>query len=191
MDFGDYTILPDAIDISIKINMNLITKRVSEKYANLDSLDKILPAIDTGVKKGLGELSTTMLKKLDDYSKNVEKELRKDLKFYVEKRTQTGFSIVCESEQLLFIEFGTGIVGSWNPHPKKSFALETVGFTWQYDVNEHGYGGWVYYNKRTGQFEHTQGVVGSGFVYKTYMWGVRNRYKIIQKHIEQEMKKVR
>ncbi len=39
-----------------------------------------------------------------------------------------------------FPEFGTGIVGSQNPHVAE--ALELAG--WKYDVNEHGEKGWVY-----------------------------------------------
>lgn len=49
-------------------------------------------------------------------------------------------------------EFGTGIVGSQNPHVDE--ALTKAG--WQYDVNEHGEKGWIY-PKKDGTFGWTKG----------------------------------
>ena len=47
-------------------------------------------------------------------------------------------------------EFGTGIVGSENPHPD-------VMSGWVYDVNEHGEKGWIY-PKGDGTFGWTKGL---------------------------------
>lgn len=49
-------------------------------------------------------------------------------------------------------EFGTGIVGSQNPHVDE--ALVKSG--WQYDINEHGEKGWIY-PKKDGTFGWTKG----------------------------------
>jgi len=49
-------------------------------------------------------------------------------------------------------EFGTGIVGSQNPHVDDALAKSG----WQYDVNEHGEKGWVY-PKKDGTFGWTKG----------------------------------
>lgn len=43
-------------------------------------------------------------------------------------------------EQMSYIEFGTGIVGKQSPHE----LAEEQG--WQYDVNQHGEKGWVFYH---------------------------------------------
>ena len=37
-----------------------------------------------------------------------------------------------------FVEYGTGVIGSSNPHPK------SAEINWQYDKNAHGEKGWVY-----------------------------------------------
>lgn len=50
-------------------------------------------------------------------------------------------------------EFGTGIVGSNNPHIADFLA--EVG--WKYDVNEHGEAGWIY-PKEDGTFGWTKGI---------------------------------
>ena len=56
-------------------------------------------------------------------------------------------------EKDTYKEFGTGIVGSQNPHV--SDFLNEVG--WKYDVNEHGEKGWVY-PKEDGTFGWTKGI---------------------------------
>ncbi len=50
-------------------------------------------------------------------------------------------------------EFGTGIVGSENPHVAEFLA--EVG--WKYDVNEHGEKGWIY-PKGDGTYGWTKGI---------------------------------
>ena len=51
-----------------------------------------------------------------------------------------------------FKEFGTGIVGSQNPHIAE--ALQQAG--WKYDVNNHGEKGWVY-PVENGEYRWTKG----------------------------------
>ena len=58
-----------------------------------------------------------------------------------------------------FVEFGTGITGQQNPHPK----TELVG--WKYDVNEHGEAGWFYF--RDGEWHWTKGLPSRPFMYET------------------------
>lgn len=60
-----------------------------------------------------------------------------------------------------FVEFGTGIVGSENPHPDTSIA------NWKYDVNEHGDSGWHYY--KDGKWHWTKGMPSRPFMYETAM----------------------
>jgi len=70
-----------------------------------------------------------------------------------------------------FVEFGTGIVGSQNPHPDTSLA------NWKYDINEHGEAGWWYFNERDGKWHWTKGMPSRPFLYET---GQELR-KVIQK----------
>lgn len=58
-----------------------------------------------------------------------------------------------------YVEFGTGVVGSQSPHPNPQ--------GWQYDINDHGFDGWVYYDDYTGQFRWTQGFKSRPFMYNT------------------------
>lgn len=58
-----------------------------------------------------------------------------------------------------FVEFGTGIIGSDNPHPDTRLA------NWKYDVNEHGESGWHYY--KDGEWHWTKGMPSRPFMYET------------------------
>lgn len=59
----------------------------------------------------------------------------------------------------LYVEFGTGIVGSQNPHPLPGVA------NWKYDINEHGESGWFYF--RDGEWHWTKGMPSRPFMYET------------------------
>ena len=58
-----------------------------------------------------------------------------------------------------YVEFGTGVVGAASPHPNPQ--------GWQYDVNNHGDSGWVYYDDDSGQFRWTKGFKSRPFMYNT------------------------
>lgn len=58
-----------------------------------------------------------------------------------------------------YVEFGTGVVGSQSPHPDPQ--------GWQYDVNNHGEEGWVYYDDYTGKFRWTKGFKSRPFMHNT------------------------
>lgn len=51
----------------------------------------------------------------------------------------------------IYVEYGTGIVGAENPHPEP----EKIG--WDYDIHEHGEGGW-WYPSPTGWYVPKDGV---------------------------------
>ena len=57
------------------------------------------------------------------------------------------------------VEFGTGVVGSQSPHPNPQ--------DWQYDINQHGDEGWVYYDDGSGKFRWTKGFKSRPFMYNT------------------------
>lgn len=61
--------------------------------------------------------------------------------------------IMTTDEKDTYKEFGTGIVGSNNPHVEE--LLESIG--WQYDVNQYGEKGWKY-PKGDGTYGWTKGI---------------------------------
>ena len=67
--------------------------------------------------------------------------------------------IYTDCEWAKYVEFGTGIVGSENPHPDTSLA------SWRYDINNHGENGWSYY--KDGKWNHTQGMPSRPFMYES------------------------
>lgn len=58
-----------------------------------------------------------------------------------------------------YVEFGTGVVGKGSPHPDPQ--------GWQYDINQHGEEGWVYYDDYSGKFRWTKGFKSRPFMYNT------------------------
>lgn len=69
-------------------------------------------------------------------------------------------------------EFGTGIVGSQNPHVDEALAKSG----WKYDVNEHGEKGWIY-PKKDGTFGWTKGQIAQK---KFYFASKRAREKFLE-----------
>lgn len=69
------------------------------------------------------------------------------------------FCIYTDCPWAKFVEFGTGIVGSKNPHPDTSI----VG--WKYDTNEHGEKGWYYF--KDDKLHWTKGMPSRPFMYET------------------------
>lgn len=58
-----------------------------------------------------------------------------------------------------YVEFGTGIIGAGDSHPRASQR-------WAYDVNGHGEAGWVYQDD-AGEFHWTQGEPAKPIMYET------------------------
>ena len=68
-----------------------------------------------------------------------------------------GFRIWTNDWVLIFHEYGTGIVGSNNPHPNPTIS-------WVYDKNEHGEKGWKY-PKKDGTYGWTRGLPSKHIFY--------------------------
>lgn len=69
------------------------------------------------------------------------------------------YYVYTDCEWAAFVEFGTGIVGSENPHP------DTGLVNWKYDKNEHGEKGWFYF--LDGEWHWTKGMPSRPFMYET------------------------
>lgn len=76
-------------------------------------------------------------------------------------------------EKDTYREFGTGIVGSNNPHISE--ILAQIG--WKYDVNNHGEKGWIY-PKEDGTFGWTKGIAAQKKFYNA-MKNMEESFKTI------------
>lgn len=154
------------------------------------------------------------VEQVDDFAENFKKALTDGLNEFVEriekKYYEIGASygipmsvlgsvrprIVGDSIEItfgnqvtLFFEYGTGIKGQSNPHPKAPQA------GWIYDVNKHGEYGWWYPTTASDpnpyKYVDAQGVLrawtkgkfSKPVFYKTWLWGTRSINPIIRKHV--------
>lgn len=85
-------------------------------------------------------------------------ELRNSIEGYFSPSTGVGI-IRAGAYYAVYVEFGTGVVGSQSPHPNPN--------GYQYDVNQHGDEGWVYYDDDSGGFRWTKGFKSRPFMYNT------------------------
>ena len=77
---------------------------------------------------------------------------------YFDSKSGVGI-IKADTPYAIYVEFGTGIVGSQSPHPTPN--------GYRYDVNNHGDKGWVYYDDDSGTFRWTKGFKSRPFMYNT------------------------
>lgn len=83
--------------------------------------------------------------------------------------------VYTNEEYAKYVEFGTGVVGKDNSHPK---AAEKG---WRYDVNSHGEKGWVY-TKNGEDFYWTKGQKAQKFMWQAFL-DTKGRMKIIAKRV--------
>lgn len=95
-------------------------------------------------------------------------ELSDSIDGYYSESTHTGF-VFAGAPYAIFVEYGTGIVGSHAKHP----GGEGWDIGWEHDVNGHGEAGWSYISDRDGKLHWTKGQISRPFMYET------------QKHLEQ------
>lgn len=161
-------------DFTIHIDLENITKGV-------DKSQKVLHAIEIGLQNAFEEMKDRIIEKL---SENIDKyglgngSLKSHM---VVEEIDDGFIISVDSDYAEYVEYGTGIVGSNNPHPKP--------INWQYDVNAHGDEGWKYIGD-DGKLHWTKGMPSRPFMYDTWLWGARSFTPIFRKHINKEIKRV-
>lgn len=84
-------------------------------------------------------------------------ELDSSIAYTLYKEGNKGI-IFTDCAHACYVEFGTGVVGSGNPHPT---------LPWEYDVNGHGENGWYYYDTDSGKVRFTKGLPSRPFMYET------------------------
>lgn len=100
-------------------------------------------------------------------------------------------SITIGGDEILYFEYGTGIVGQGSPHPHPTEP-------WEYDVNGHGTDGWIYLPTESYHYSyadrifmgksgdviaHTTGMESKPFLYDTWLWGRQSICNIVNKHL--------
>lgn len=78
---------------------------------------------------------------------------------------EIAYRLINQNELATFVEFGTGIVGLNDPHPKAESE------NYKYDMNNRGLQGWnfrFYYNGQWYTYEHFTGYEGKHFLYDAY-----------------------
>ena len=67
--------------------------------------------------------------------------------------------IFTDNPVAFYVEYGTGVVGSQNPHPDPK--------GWKYDINSHGEDGWWYWGEWDNNWHWTKGMSSRPFMYET------------------------
>lgn len=129
--------------------MNLNTKHTMR--LSLNSIEEYKNLLEQ-YKKQLPQKAENIVRKVSEIGLENNHKSTELLPIKNEGNVITG-GIQTTDEIDTYREFGTGIVGSQNPHVAEYLAQ--VG--WKYDVNEHGEKGWVY-PKGDGTFGWTKGI---------------------------------
>lgn len=140
------------------------------------------------------KLSLESIEEYQEFLKKYQKDLPKAVENIVTKVSKVGLKDNYKSTEIIptknevnkisggikttdeddtYKEFGTGIVGSQNPH--FSDILAQIG--WKYDINEHGEKGWVY-PKEDGTFGWTKGIAAQRKFYNA-MKNMEDSFKTI------------
>lgn len=142
---------------------------------SVDSIDRAIKELEK-YKQDLNKKVSLLVQALTDRGVEIAKAqvvevdpsafytgaLEESITGYYSPSTNVGI-IKTDLHYAVFVEFGTGVVGSRNSHPKAG----ELGY--RYDVNEHGDEGWWYYNDRDQKWHWTKGFKSRPFMYNTVL----------------------
>lgn len=146
-----------------------MSKTVIKFSLNTKDIDRAIREL-TQFKTEFIEKCNRLIEELTDYGVEVAKvqvaqldavytgELMNSIEGYYSPTYNVGI-IKAGAYYAAYVEFGTGVVGKQSPHPNPQ--------GWQYDVNQHGDEGWVYYDDESGTFRWTKGFKSRPFMYNT------------------------
>ena len=130
------------------MDMNINSK--SEIKLSLSSLNEYIKKLELKKQQILNATQNIATRIAEEAGKETYKSVEV---IPAEMQGETAIAYVRSSNKgAIFAEFGTGIVGSNNPHVDEALAKSG----WKYDVNKHGEKGWVY-PKEDGSFAWTKG----------------------------------
>lgn len=141
--------------IQFKLNLRDIDRAIKEvKQFKTEFLEKCNRLIEVLTDRG-EEVAKVQVAQLDAVFTG---ELMNSIEGYYSPTYNVGI-IKAGAYYAAYVEFGTGVVGKSSPHPNPE--------GWQYDVNNHGDSGWVYYDEDSGGFRWTKGFKSRPFMYNT------------------------
>lgn len=173
------------VDINIECGLDGLDKKL---------LTKINKLVDEGKQNGLETIRKMTEDKIQNNltKYNIPNETVSSM---VVVATENGVHVSVGGEDLLYVEYGTGIVGSSDPHPDPT----SVG--WRYDINNHGEAGWWYPTTADdtnptkkevsgGFIAWSAGVRARPFMFDTWLWLSLNANSILTKAIADSLKKL-
>ena len=141
--------------IKFSLNDKDIDRAIREvKQFKKEFLEKCNRLVKVLTEEGV-EIAKLQVKQLDAVYSG---ELMNSIEGYYSPSSNVGI-IKAGAYYAVYVEFGTGVVGSQSPHPNPQ--------GWQYDINGHGDEGWVYYDEESGSFRWTKGFMSRPFMYNT------------------------
>ena len=141
--------------IRFSLDTNDIDRAIKElKLFKTQFIEKCNRLVETLTDTGV-EVARVEVQRLDAWYTG---ELMNSIDSYYSPTYNVGI-IKAGAYYAAYVEFGTGVVGSQSPHPDPQ--------DWQYDVNNHGDKGWVYYDDYSGKFRWTKGFKSRPFMYNT------------------------
>lgn len=128
----------------------MATRKVTRNLS-LESMNEWLRELKNLEKKKIPKVALKIADRLaDEMIKDVYPDTKKISAKLEGSRAVAG--IKNEKSKWAYKEYGTGIVGSQDPHVAE--ALQQAG--WKYDVNDHGEKGWIY-PVGNGEYRWTKG----------------------------------
>lgn len=141
--------------IKFKLEEKDIDRAIQEiKQFKTEFIEKCNRLIEALTDKGV-EIAKVEVAQLDAVYTG---ELMNSIEGYYSPTANVGI-IKAGAYYAAYVEFGTGVVGRASAHPNPG--------SWQYDVNNHGDKGWVYYDDETDKFRWTKGFRSRPFMYNT------------------------
>lgn len=172
--------------LNIGINdLKNVAKNIKPDVLSIEYFNKALDEIQERVKSKLIE----NLAKYDLIGSGIERSVR----VY---RIKNKIYVEIANNYAIFVEYGTGIIGSENPHPNPAAK------GWIYDKNNKGEDGWwypcdeeiksryPYIRTRTINgilYAHTKGQRSRPFVYETYLFALGIITPTLEKYLREQL----
>lgn len=179
--------------IVVKLNSKSI-KRASDKLRNLQ---KDLPSAMDEVTMELAKQTAEQIEK--NYEAFPYKGQSGDLPTIGFAKYDKGWEAYAKGHSVLYEEFGTGDRGEKNYHPlKKRYALKPynsgkyIRQVSDYAQKKYGLtsGNYWTYKNENGEIKATQGVPSGKFMYKSYVWAMKNYKKIVEEKVSDVLSKL-
>jgi hypothetical protein len=175
-------------NFTITLDIDNISKGIAD-------WDKVSRAVLRGIELGKEEVADRMKDKMLEYLSEYGLSDSEIAKSILVVPIGEGFYLTAGSEYAIYVEYGTGLMGENNPHPKPD--------GWQYNIGEtiRENGGWWYPTTADDPNPHKKvfngnlyawtiaGQPSRPFMYRTWLWGSRSATQIIRKNINRELKK--